>query len=174
MGLVEGAGGPPEAVRDFYKMLSALFIEPGFPFLEGWFSHENFEPNYVVRELIIDILAPTDGYPHRSAIFSEAELDNDAGYWSKRRDGANNVSMPAESRLSDFLLGYFDLIWNVGRGAEYWAIFCECVTNRIVFRVNRNDYRVYNIDRMIKVCMQDDSFDIDPSGKLGWMTGEAR
>ncbi|CAH0027542.1 unnamed protein product [Clonostachys rhizophaga] len=165
MSLVGGAGGPPGAVWDFYKMLAALFIEPGFSFLEDWFSLENFEPNYVVRKLVIDVLPPTDGYPHRSVTFTEAELDSDAGYWAEGRYGANDASKPAELRLADFLLGHFDCLWDVGRGTEYWAIFCECVTDRIVFRVNGNDYRVYNIDRVIEMCMRDDFIDIDPVRK---------
>ncbi|VUC25619.1 unnamed protein product [Clonostachys rosea] len=157
--------GPPSAVWDFYKMLVALFVKPGFPFREDSLTLENFEPNYVVRELTIDILAPTDGYPHRSVIFSETQLTGGVELGEGVIFGSDHDAKPPEFRLATFLGWYFNFLYRVRRDTEYWAIIYECVTDRIVFRVNGIDYDVYNIDTMIEVRMGHDFNDSDPIRK---------
>lgn len=147
----QGCGGPPLAVWSFYKLLTGLLEHgPGYQGGEQSGRGKGFAPQYVVKRLIVDIIAPIDGATYKS-ITCEDEVYEKRLRPPERGRGPHDASIPAEQRLANYLIGNLATILKLNYYTmDYGTFVYESVLEDITFLVNGKAYKRYNMDELFR------------------------
>lgn len=141
-----GDGGPASGVWSFYSLLTQLFdFGPGFTLAEPRNSR------YIVKTIIIDIVAPVDGAIHSSFSRSEEELK---GMPEARRrlwsyEGKRRENTTIEETLATYLVTYLESLIRLGYSTDkYGMLIWQCVLDRIVFLVDGKELKSFDMEEI--------------------------
>lgn len=145
-----GDGGPPHGVWAFYYLLAGvLAYGPGFYLAKGHYKTGlRSSPRFVVRRIIIDVLAPTDGAPHKSIVWDDKSYKEAMEMRWERGEAA---TIPAEQRLARLLTGYLAMLLSLDyHTLNSGCIVGECVQEDITFLINGAKFKRYDIDKLMQ------------------------
>ena len=145
-----GDGGPPVAVWSLYDLLSGL-IRSGPGYL-GWKDHlhkKGLAPQFVVKRIIIDISAPTDGVTHESILWEDGEHGR-LRRWEINQ-GPHNPSIPPEERIADYMVSFLDILLSLSYySMNYGTFLYESVLEDITILVRGQEYKRYDMNQLME------------------------
>ncbi|KAH7142100.1 hypothetical protein EDB81DRAFT_948297 [Dactylonectria macrodidyma] len=144
MSFISGDGGPELAVWSFYSLLTE-FLARG----PGYLGSKN---DYIVKEININVLAPTDGGSHKSIVSRDQEPKNET---KQRRRPVRSLfcdtSVTPEKRLAMYMANNLGSILHIGyHTTRYGMPLWENVADRIVFLVNGTEYKRFEMEDLIE------------------------
>lgn len=145
-----GDGGPPLAVWSFYRLLTALLTNgPGYLGPEQTERLQNLSPRYVVKKVVVDVFAPTDGAAHTSIVLKDQEDEENTRRWS---DGfLHDASIAPEERLAWYMTSELDRALDLNYYTmNYGIILYESVAESIVFLVNGEEYKRISMEKLMR------------------------
>lgn len=143
-------GGPDRAVWPFYRLLTGLLTNgPGYLGPEPIGSPSNLRPRYVVKKVVVNILAPTDGAAHRSIALREEEDE------AKTRRGMcwslHDTSIAPEERLALYMTRELDRLLALSyHSINYGMVLYESIGETIDFLVNGEEYKEFNMEKLVR------------------------
>ncbi|KAM5355117.1 hypothetical protein ACJ41O_001763 [Fusarium nematophilum] len=146
LSFTRGDGAPEPAVWAFYRLLTAVLASgPGY-------LRDN-EDGYIVKEINVNVLAPTDGASHESIVLSDQQLP--AGEKERRRRYTamalfDNDSFTPEERLAKYMTEKLSSILRLSyHTMSYGMTLWENLAERVVFTVNGTEYRRFELEEFI-------------------------
>ncbi|KAF9764436.1 hypothetical protein IL306_002808 [Fusarium sp. DS 682] len=142
-----GCGGPELAVWAFYGLLMDLFREgPGYV---G--SRHIGNRSYIINKIDVNVVAPTDGADHNRLDCST----NDSKSWLRRSRfhcGEDENELP-EVKVAGYMTSNLQYLFGASRYAiEYCLTLHEHIIDGITFRVNGEERKRFEMDRLLKAC----------------------
>ncbi|KAH7129128.1 hypothetical protein EDB81DRAFT_808762 [Dactylonectria macrodidyma] len=152
-----GCGGPPMATWSFHRLMTGLITDgPGYlrPDVASQLEGQSLNPRYVIKELTINILAPTDNAAHTSVVQSEQaykeELSRGHGGRSTRWYLHDDPITP-EERIAGYMTGELDhLLDQSFYTIRYGMILWEGFMKDIVFLINGAEYNRIVVGELLK------------------------
>ncbi|KAF4980209.1 hypothetical protein FZEAL_3720 [Fusarium zealandicum] len=148
-----GAGGPEPALWAFYNLLIVLLCRgPGYfgPPRSSEPSRTNSQ--YVVKKIVVDILAPTDGATHRSLVWSDKECQGKPSRLHMYgRDLFDVEESAPEKCLASYIINHLhDLIDLTYHTMNYGMVLHESVAESIVVLVNGTECQRYDMEEIVQ------------------------
>lgn len=145
-----GDGGPPLAVWSFYRLLTALLTNgPGYLGPEPIGIPRNLRPRYVVKKVVVDVLAPTDGAAHRSIVLKEGEDEGETHRFIDRY--LHDASIAPEERLALYMTRELDHLLALSyHTINYGMVLYESVVETIDFLVNGEEYKAFSMQKLLR------------------------
>ncbi|CAH0050352.1 unnamed protein product [Clonostachys solani] len=148
--------GLVDAVLDgFYGLLEAFFHRgPGF--MDGSLPENDMgvTPRYVVKDIIIDIMAPLDASKHRSIIIDDLHYAPDRhthGRYASRYAGHDDVSVAPEERLAAHMTSHLDMLLSfTPKLLNRSMLVYEQMSGSFVFMICGKEYKRVEIE----ACLQ--------------------
>lgn len=155
---------PPSPVQAAMDVLDALFrCGPGFATSSPGEARGrkqkcgiNEPPyDYIVKDLVVDVVAPTDGAPHTSVLYQEDEWRSLSDY-ARYEDWLDfmfhdNPNLVPEQRIANFFKELLDRFARPSRNTlASCASIYEHVLDRISLQVNGVNLRVYDVGHLLK------------------------
>ncbi|VUC24562.1 unnamed protein product [Clonostachys rosea] len=141
--------GPPWSSWSLYQMLMSLLrAGPGYVYsLRRWDYEKSATSQYVVKNIIIDVLAPSDGVEHKSMMVNNKDYEERLEWLSDDID--DNNSIPMENRLATYMCNSLNTLLTLDYDSlNYGALVYEGVQEKIQILVNGRLFREFNIEEM--------------------------
>ncbi|CAG9974674.1 unnamed protein product [Clonostachys byssicola] len=141
--------GPPWSSWSLYQMLMSLLrAGPGYIYsLRRWNYKRSATSQYIVRNIIIDILAPSDGAEHKSMMVNNEDYEERLEWLSDDID--DNNSVPMENRLATYMCNSLNTLLTLDyHSLNYGALVYEGVQDKIQVLVNGRPFKQFNIEEM--------------------------
>lgn len=145
-----GSGGPPLAVWSLYRLLTALLTNgPGYLGPEPIGLPGDLRPRYVVKKVVVDVLAPTDGAAHRSIVLKEEEDGEETRLFVD--PFLHDVSIAPEERLALYMTRELDhLLAPSYYTMKYGMVLYESVVETIDFLVNGEEFKGISMEKLVR------------------------
>ncbi|CAG9980387.1 unnamed protein product [Clonostachys byssicola] len=144
--------GQQDPIMDgFYGLLEAFFHRgPGFMDRSGGAEDEpSVAPRYVVKDIIIDIMAPPDASKHRSVIMDD--LHYRPGRLASRHAGHDDVSVAPEERLAVLMTRHLDMALSfTSKLLNKGMLVYEQMSGSFVFMVCGKEYKRVEVEACLK------------------------
>lgn len=142
-----GDGGPPTAVWSFHSLLTDLLAAgPGYQPKK----QEGIRSRYVVKRIIVDVVAPIDGAAYKSIFWEDERYEDEV---SPRQDGRgpHDASIAPEQRLANYMIENLDRLLHLTYYTmDYGAIVYESVLEDITILVNGSECKRYDMNELMR------------------------
>ncbi|KAF4458679.1 hypothetical protein FALBO_14579 [Fusarium albosuccineum] len=142
-----GCGGPETAIWSFYSLLTNV-MEMGPGFLER-------KADFVVKNIKINVLTPTDGAAHYSLAYKDMlpeEISKEEKRRRRRVRGlSRDESTPAEERLTEYITNGLSMVLHIGyHTMRYGMILWESIQESIVISTNGKEHRRFDVEKLVQ------------------------
>ncbi|CAH0021450.1 unnamed protein product [Clonostachys rhizophaga] len=141
--------GPPWSSWYLYQMsMSLLRAGPGYIYSSRrWDYKRNATSQYIVINIIIDILAPSDGAEHKSIMVNNEDYEERLEWFSDYIDDNNLI--PMENRLAIYMCNSLNTLLTLAyHSLNYAALVYEGLQEKIQVLVNGRLFGQFNIEEM--------------------------
>ncbi|KFA49901.1 hypothetical protein S40293_01207 [Stachybotrys chartarum IBT 40293] len=144
-----GTSSSPTGVWAFWQLLAFVF-KFGPRRIQETDSPRSEGLTYIVKDIIIDVAAPTDGASHLSIMVDDKAIHEDSELYSAMLFG--DLSAAPERRLADFISSLLDLITNLDFSSiNAGMIVYENIVRSVTVLINGEEFKRYDVDELYKV-----------------------
>ncbi|KAJ3535289.1 hypothetical protein NM208_g7200 [Fusarium decemcellulare] len=143
-----GDGGPESAIWSFYGLLTNV-MERG----PGFLGHEG---DYVVKNISINVLSPSDGAAHYNLAFKDVHPSEMTREEKRRRrypiKGVfRDESTPPEDRLTEYITKSLSMVLHIGyHTMKYGMALWESIQESIVISTNGKEHRRFDVEKLVQ------------------------